>query len=129
MMAPNAPAVMLVPTTGTPTTAPPANPWWLSLKRLGLQIAPFVPLIISALIDLYQSGQIDVPPKWVGAISIGIMLYNSAAKLAKEQQRQAAGEALANVGLPVGIPLHPGTVRDALFTDSTLPAPTPPQRK
>jgi hypothetical protein len=116
-------AVMLVPTSGSAVTSPPAAPWWLAIKRLGVQIAPMLPLLVSALIDLYQSGQIQVPPAWAGVLTTLVLLWNAYAKLSKEQERQKAAAQLGDVGLPVGVALHPGTVRDALYTPATLPPP------
>lgn len=118
---PAVPNVLLIPATGAASTAPPASPWWLGVKRFLLQLAPLVPIIIDALIGLVQTGQVQVPSQWAAYVAIAIALYNATAKGLKEQRRQDAAATLAGYGLPVGEPLHPAALSSALYTDTTLP--------
>ncbi|HXI15920.1 MAG TPA: hypothetical protein VNM48_06070 [Chloroflexota bacterium] len=112
--------VMLIPTTSTPTTAPPASPWYLAVRRLWALVLPLLPLVIDALIGLYQTGGITSPSKYTALITTAIVLYQTVAKQQKEQGRQDVSNALRAQGLPMGESFRAGDIRDVLYTDKTI---------
>lgn len=119
-------AVMIVPTTPVPETAPPASPLQLGLRRFGVVIAAVLPLVIAALVDAYQRGEVQVPERWAVPVSIAIAVYFGYTKTQKEQGRAADAAHLESRGLPVGKPLAAEIVRESLFTERHLPAYVPP---
>lgn len=115
--------LLTVAPAGMAETTPPA-PWWvLALRRLWVQVAPLLPVLIDELISLYQQGQITVPHAWVPVVSVLIILIQTAAKAAKEQQNAQAARELAAQGVPVGAIIHGAVARDLL-----APITTPPER-
>ena len=115
--------MLTVAPAGVADTTPPA-PWWvLALRRLWVQVAPLLPVLIDELISLYQQGEITVPHAWVPVVSVLIILIQTAAKAAKEQQNAEAARQLQQQGVPVGTVYHPVVARDLLE-----PVTAPPER-
>src|SRR5689334_22196740 len=94
--------MLTVAPAGVADTTPPARWWVLALRRLWVQVAPLLPVLLDELISLYQQGQITVPHAWVPAVSVLIILIQTAAKAAKEQQNAEAARQLQQQGVPVG---------------------------
>jgi hypothetical protein len=115
--------VMLVPARSAAGDTVPPTPWWqLALKRFWVQLVVVLPFIIDALINLYQHGQVEVPSKWAGLISVLVILYQTAAKALKEQGNQQATAQLQAQGVPVGTVIHPAVAREALGPLASQPA-------
>ncbi|HXI15470.1 MAG TPA: hypothetical protein VNM48_03790 [Chloroflexota bacterium] len=112
--------VMLMPTASTPDTAPPASPWYLAARRLGQLVLPLLPLIIDALIGLYQTGGVTVPNKYAALITTAIVLWQTVSKQQKEQGRQDVANDLKAQGLPMGESFRAGDLRDVLYSDKTI---------
>ena len=122
------PAAVIVPVVGSPVTAPPASPWYLAARR-GLQLViPLLPIVASVFLDAITRGQIQVDPRWQGVLVTLLVCIQVVAKQTKEQNRQDAALELQSAGIPVGTPLHPAVLHDALYTTSTLPLDAPPSR-
>ncbi|HXI15039.1 MAG TPA: hypothetical protein VNM48_01620 [Chloroflexota bacterium] len=112
--------VMLMPTSSTPDTAPPASPWYLAVRRLWALVLPLLPLIIDALIGLYQTGGITAPSKYTALITTAVVLWQTVAKQQKEQGRQNVSNDLRAQGLPMGEPFRAGDLHAVLYSDKTI---------
>ena len=119
------PSVMLVPVVGAPSTAPPASPWYLGLKRAGILLVPFLPAVINVLINLVQTGQVQVPAAWVPVVTTLIVVVQAIMKQQKEAERQNASDVLRATGIPTGQTFSAATMATVLNTPATLKQPAP----
>lgn len=105
----------------SPPVAPAASPWYLAAKRCAQLILPILPILATVFLDAITRGQITIDPRWAGLVTTILVAIQVVGKQQKEAQRQEAEARLEQRGLPVGQPLHPDVLRDALYTDATLP--------